>query len=251
MTIETHRELDGAALRIVLAAPKANVLDAAMIGAIRRALAEDVDRHTRLLVFEGAGKHFSFGASVAEHTKEEAPAMLEAFHGLFRQLDDLSVPTCAVVRGRCLGGGLELASWCSWVVATPDAVLGQPEIALAVFPPMASLLLPWRASGATALDLCVSGRSVTADEALRLGVVDAVSEDPDAWWRERAKPLLATSATSLRFAERAARSTLRRQLNEELPGLEDHYLRELMATHDANEGIAAFLERRKPDYRDE
>lgn len=136
--IQRDKREGGAVLRIVLDAPKANILDSAMIRAIGGALEADVEAGTKLIVFEGAGKHFCFGASVEEHRRDAAPAMLAAFHGLFRQLARLAVPTCAIVRGQCLGGGLELAAYCTFLVATPEARLGQPEIKLAVFPPMAS-----------------------------------------------------------------------------------------------------------------
>jgi cyclohexa-1,5-dienecarbonyl-CoA hydratase len=95
--------------------------------------------------------------------------MLPAFHNLFRLLLERSVPTFAAVRGQCLGGGLELAAFCSWIIASPRSMFGQPEIKLAVFPPMASVLLPWRLGGARGLDLCVSGRSVNAEEAVADG----------------------------------------------------------------------------------
>jgi cyclohexa-1,5-dienecarbonyl-CoA hydratase len=242
--------LDGAVLRIILARPKANIIDAAMIEAIQGGLATGVTAATRLIVFEGEGKHFSFGASVEEHTAEAAPGMLAAFHGLFAALAECAVPTVAVLRGLCLGGGLELASWCTWIVATRDARMGQPEIDLAVFPPMASVLLPWRLGGAAALDLCVSGRQVGAEEAHRLGLVHTVTDDPEAWWTALVKDRLGrTSASSLRFAERAVRMGLMRRLWEDLPALEQLYIEELMKTADANEGIAAFLERRTPTYR--
>ena len=241
----------GAVLRIVLNQPKANILGRNMIGAISRALETEATAHTKLIVFEGAGKHFSFGASVEEHRRDEAAAMLETFHGLFRKLAKLAIPTCAVVRGQCLGGGLELASWCSFVVASPEAQLGQPEIRLAVFPPMASIVLPWRTGGQAALDLCVSGRSIGAEEAKRLGLVNEVTSDPEAWWRQRFEQQLAPgSASALRFGERAVRTELVARLERDLPALERMYMNELMNTHDANEGIAAFIERRTPDFKD-
>ncbi len=240
---------EGDVLHLLLDRPKANILDAAMIGAIEGALDAHVTPSTKLVVFEGAGRHFCFGASVEEHRREQAADMLSTFHGLFRRLADLAVPTCAVVSGQCLGGGLELASWCTWIVATPDAKLGQPEIQLAVFPPMASLLLPWRVGGGAALDLCVSGRSVTADEAAAMGLVNAVTDAPEAWWRALAERLAPMSAGSLRFAERAARMSLVRRLDTDLPALERLYLDELMSTRDANEGIEAFVARRPPVYQ--
>ena len=115
--------------------------------------------------------------------------------------------------------------------------------------PMASILLPWRAGGAVALDLCVSGRSVTAEQAEAMGVINAVTDDPEGWWRalvsERLQPC---SASSLRFAERAVRSRLMRDIDTALEDLERLYVDDLMKTHDANEGIAAFLERRSPQF---
>lgn len=240
---------DAGVLHLVLDAPKGNVLDLGMIGRLTTALHTGVTSSTRVVCFEGAGKHFSFGASVAEHRRAEAAAMLAAFHGLFRLLAELAVPTAAIVRGQCLGGGLELASWCTWVFASPDARLGQPEIRLAVFPPMASLVLPWRVGGGRALDLCVSGRTIGAEEARSMGLVTEVAADPraafDAFYEEH---VAAASASSLRFAERAARGTLLEALRVRLPALERLYLDELMATHDANEGIEAFLDRRPPSF---
>ncbi len=248
--INTTQMQEGMVLHISLNRPKANILDAEMIGAICGALDNEVTAETRLIVFEGAGDHFSFGASVEEHQADQAADMLTSFHGMFRKLADLGVPTCAVVRGQCLGGGLELASWCSFVVCTPDAKLGQPEIQLAVFAPMASIILPWRAGGMAALDLCVSGRSISAEEAKNLGIVNAVTGDPTEWWQELVtKRLGRTSASSLRYAEKAARMDLVNALNETIPRLEKMYTNELMKTHDANEGIGAFLQRRKPTFK--
>lgn len=242
---------DGRLLHITLAAPKANILDQSMLGAIAGALTEHgANPRLRAVVFEGEGRHFSFGASVEEHTAPQVRAMLAGFHGVFRLLGRLSVPTAAIVRGQCLGGGLELASYCSWIFAAPDSRFGQPEIKLAVFPPMASVLLPWRIGGGAALDLCVSGRSIDAAEALRLGLVSQVHDEPgaafDAFFEAE---LASSSASSLRFAERAARMSLHATLERDLPRLEQLYIEELMATPDANEGIAAFLDKRTPTFQ--
>lgn len=247
--IRAEHHNQGAVLRLVLNRPKANVLDAAMIAAIVDALDTYLDDHTKLVIFEGEGRHFCFGASVDEHRAEQAADMLTAFHAMFRKLARIAVPTLAIVRGQCLGGGLELASWCTWIVATPDAKLGQPEIKLAVFPPMASLLLPWRIGGARAVDLCVSGRSIGAEEALQIGLINAITDDPESWWRALFDTHLAsTSASSLRFAESAARVDLCERFETQLPKLEQLYLSELMNTFDANEGIAAFLDRRPAHF---
>jgi cyclohexa-1,5-dienecarbonyl-CoA hydratase len=247
-----ERREDGAVLHLTLDAPKANVLDAAMLGAIADALGEHGrDPRLRAIAFEGAGKHFSFGASIPEHLAARAPAMLETFHAVFRRLLELAVPTAAIVRGMCLGGGLELAAFCSWIFASSDAKLGQPEIKLAVFPPMASVLLPWRVGGGAAVDLCVAGRTISADEAHRRGLVHSVSDDPAASWLAHFRTELAPlSASSMRFAERAARLDLAHRLERDLPVLERLYLDELMTTRDATEGLAAYLDKRKPEWSD-
>jgi cyclohexa-1,5-dienecarbonyl-CoA hydratase len=245
--------LEGRLLHLTLNRPKANILDAAMIAGIREALAVHANcPKLRGVCFEGAGDHFCFGASVEEHRAEQAAAMLDQFHGLFRDLMRFAVPSFAVVRGQCLGGGMELASFCTAVFAEPSARFAQPEIKLAVFPPMASVLLPWRIGGGEAAKLCVSGAAIGAAEAERLGLIQSLSDDASAafkqWYEAEVAPC---SPSSLRFAERAARLGLQASLDRDLPELERLYLEELMRTHDANEGIQAFLEKRPPEYATE
>lgn len=250
MSLRVERTHEGTLLWLVLDAPKANVLDASMIGALHRAL-DDARSAPKLkaLVITAEGPHFSFGASVEEHLPERAGAMLRDFHAMFRALFELSLPTLAAVRGACLGGGLELASACTWILAHPGASFGQPEIRLGVFPPMATVLLEWRLGGGAALDLCVSGRTVGAIEARRLGLVHATDDEPReaarVFFEENLAPL---SASSLRFAERAVRRSLRERLDRELPELERLYLDELMRTPDAVEGLQAFLAKRAPRW---
>lgn len=248
MSVRVETSHEGAVLRLVLDAPPANVLDAASIDALADAV-RAANARVMLVVFDHEGPHFSYGASVAEHRRAEAPAMLTRLHGLFRLLLERAIPTAALVRGRCLGGGLELASFCTWLVAAPGASFGQPEVKLAVFPPMASILLPWRIGGGAALDLCVSGRTIDAAEAARVGLVTRLADDPRAWLDGFfAEHLAPGSAAALRFAERAARADLAAALDARLPALERLYLDELMATHDAEEGLRAFLAKEAPRY---
>ena len=250
--ITTTSYHDGAVEHILLDRPKANVLDAEMIGALRDHIRSlHANPGLRLIIFEGAGDHFCLGASVEEHTAEMAPGMLESFHAKFREIEELSVPTAALVRGMCLGGGLELAAFCSYVVAEMGAKLGQPEINLAVIAPMASILLPYRMGEGRAQDLLLTGRLIGARRAKRRGLVNQVAEPgfgDELLQRWTHKHILPKSASSLRFAYRAARMDLARRLRNELPRIERMYIAELMATHDANEGIAAFLEKRKPSF---
>lgn len=230
--------------------PKANVIDAAMTEALCRVFVEA--RETaglKVIVLSHSGPHFSFGASVQEHLPETVASMLRSFHGLFRAIAASGVPVLAAVRGQCLGGGLELASFCQRVFAAPDAKLGQPEIVLGVFAPVASLVLPERVGRAAAEDLCLSGRSVGAEEARRIGLVDELADDPEAAALKYASEhLLRHSAASLAHALKALRARHHEHFFAELDRLEASYLRELMATHDATEGIRAFLEKRAPNW---
>ncbi|NOT29583.1 MAG: cyclohexa-1,5-dienecarbonyl-CoA hydratase [Planctomycetes bacterium] len=248
-----RERLEGGALwKLVLATPRANVLDAAKIAALTEAFREaQAERGLRCVLLEGEGPHFSFGASVEEHLPERFEAMLAAFHGLFRTMLAAAVPTAAIVRGQCLGGGLELASFCTRLFAAPDAKLGQPEIKLGVVAPMASFWLPERIGRGAAEDLLLTGRTLTAEEARALGLVDEIADDPGAaalaWARTHLLPL---SASSLRAAQRLARAGLARRFELEIAAAERAYRDELMRTRDASEGLRAFLEKRPARWSD-
>lgn len=251
--IRTELLEDGSLLRVTLARPKANVIDTEMVEAIRAAVNGAARApELRTVLFAGEGKHFSFGASVEEHRPERVGRMLPTFHRLFRDLADTQRVLLAAVNGFCLGGGMELAIFCQRVFAAPDAQFGNPEIKLGVFAPMASLVLPHRCRQGAVDDILLSGRNLKAEEALALGVADEIAADPVAaaieWHRKHLLPL---SAAALRHATRAARLRLLQDLDEVLPRIERLYLEELMATHDAAEGIGAFLEKRAPAWRHE
>jgi cyclohexa-1,5-dienecarbonyl-CoA hydratase len=236
---------------VELCGSKGNILDSALIDSLIAIFEEAAGAtEVKAVCLRGRGKDFSFGASVREHLPDEVRAMLPRFHRLFRTMNASAVPTLAAVRGQCLGGGLELASFCHRVFAAPDAKLGQPEIVLGVFAPVASLILPERIGRAGAEDLCLSGRVVGASEAAEMGLVDVVTEAPEAAALEYARQnLLPRSASSLRYAVRALRLPLSRRIEADLARLESLYLEELMGTEDAAEGIQAFLEKRPPEWR--
>jgi cyclohexa-1,5-dienecarbonyl-CoA hydratase len=245
---------DGQVVRLTLSAPKANVLDSEMMAGLHVLLADLKKREElKLLQFTGAGDHFSFGASVQEHVRERAPEMLRQFHGLFRALIELAVPTAALVSGQCLGGGLELALMCNFLFLDRSAKLGQPEINLGVFAPPASLILPLKIGQQKADEVLLTGRILTAEEAEVMGLVSALFPDREALVRGvdewLVKNILPKSAASLRFAVRAARLRFNELLSAKLREIESLYVDGLMATHDANEGIASFLERRKPAWK--
>jgi len=254
--IKVEKYFDESVIKIVLNSPKANVLEAAMLGEILEVIHDlGVDNNLKLLVFEGAGKHFSFGASVPEHTKDNAAKMLKSFHELFYQLSNMGVLTMAIVRGQCLGGGMELALFCNFIVADPTAFFGQPEIVLGVFPPPASVMLPLKVGQTFADEIAITGRSLDSNEAARIGLINVLCEEgQDAWelaskWIE--KYIVPKSASSLRIANFAVRTNFFRAIREDLPRMEGLYLKLLMESLDANEGIQAFLEKRKPTWKNE
>jgi cyclohexa-1,5-dienecarbonyl-CoA hydratase len=240
-------------LTITLNAPKGNVLDREMMTELIKAVDEQGrGASIKALVFQGEGEHFSFGASVPEHQKDFVAEMLATFHNLFRTLIAVNKPCIALVRGQCLGGGFELAMFCHWIFAAENAKFGQPEINLAVFPPVASLLLAYRLGQSADDDLVLSGRSITAQEAKQMGLVYSVSADPQAELDDfLAKHLLPKSATALQFAVRASRYEMHQAFLKNIDALEKMYMQELMETFDANEGIKAFMEKRKPLWKNQ
>jgi cyclohexa-1,5-dienecarbonyl-CoA hydratase len=248
--IRSELRRDGGHLGLVLDAPKGNILTLAEIGDLRRALAAaSASSQTKLITIEGAGDHFSFGASVDEHRPGIINAVLRELDGLIRDLIAAPAPTGAIVRGRCLGGGFEIALACDFIFAATDAVLGVPEITLGVFPPAAAALLPIRIGTSRATHAIVTGRTATTGEWSEAGLIELSAAAPeleaavDRWFDTN---LAGRSAAALRCAVWASRSLTRRHLDGVLPELEHLYLDTLMRTHDASEGISAFLEKRAP-----
>jgi len=243
-------ERDGALLRLRLARPKANLVDAAMIAALHGALvAYRGHPGLRGALLDAEGSHFSFGASVEEHLPDQCAAMLASLHGLILAMVEFPVPILVAVRGQCLGGGLEVALAGGAIFAAPDAHFGQPEMLLGVFAPAASVLLPYRVSQPVAEDLLFSGRSIASDEAKAIGLVQTVFDDPEtAALAYFDLHLAGKSAASLACAVAAARGAMIRDVRHRLTEVERLYLDRLMQTRDANEGLIAFLGKRKPKW---
>lgn len=246
LPIKTWLDRDGRLLRIALARPKANVLDAAMVRALDDVFVKYAENLGVAAILLGAeGPNFSFGASVEEHLPGACADMLAGFHQLIDRVFSCSAPVMVAIRGQCLGGGLELASAGHLLFAAPDAKFGQPEIQLGVFAPAASCLLPERVARAHAEDLLVSGRSISAAEAQSIGLVNATADDPDAaalaYFDRHFAP---KSASSLRHAVRAARRDAVERVRAKLAQVERQYLQELMGTRDAVEGLEAFIAKR-------
>ena len=242
---------DGRLLRLRLANPKANLVDATMISELSLALAEQQSNPDLSgVLLDAEGPHFSFGASVEEHLPDQCADMLSSLHRLIISMLEYPVPILAAVKGQCLGGGLEVVCGASQIFAATDVKFGQPEIKLAVFAPAASCLLPERIGQANAEDLLFSGRSISSQEALHMGLVQNVSMDPEQaaldWFDQH---LAMLSASSLRFAVQAARLQHLERTKDKIEQVEKLYITELMKSHDALEGLTAFVEKRKANWK--
>ncbi len=243
-------EAEGRLLRLRLSRPKANIVDAAMIAALHDALSEHLGKDDLgAVLIDAEGPHFSFGASVEEHLPGQCAAMLRTLHELILQLVESPVPVLMAVRGQCLGGGLELALAGHMIFAAPDANLGQPEMKIGVFAPAASCLLPELIGPARAIDLLLSGRSISGGDAAAMGLAH-VAADPEAaallYFNEHLKP---KSASSLRYAVKAARLDFAARVRAKIEQVERLYLDELMKSHDAVEGLEAFLGKRTAQWQ--
>lgn len=231
-----------------------NLLTGEIVGQLHAASTDLTELpHLRLVTLEGAGADFSFGASIPEHAPDAIARVLPATHALIAALLDVPAPTAAVVRGRCLGGGFELALACDFILAGDSASFGLPEITLGVFPPAASVLLTIKAGASRSLSAILSGETWPASRWQQLGLIEAVVPDAslpsavDSWF---SRTFERHSAEALRHAVRAARRPLVEAVARDLPAVERLYLQDLMASEDAKEGTRAFLEKRDARWKD-
>jgi cyclohexa-1,5-dienecarbonyl-CoA hydratase len=236
-------ELRDHAAWITIDRPPLNILDIA----INRELASCIRAlpASRVVVLRGAGNAFSAGVRIEEHVPAKVGAMLEAFHGVFRAFVELGRPLITVVRGPALGGGCELVAFSDACIASEDATFGFPEIKLGCFPPVASLVLPSVVGAHRAAELMLVGEPIDAMRAETIGLVNAVASSLD----EEADEFVAGFARHSGAALALARSG-RPNFLQDLARAEADYLEKLMATHDAGEGIAAWMEKREPRWQD-
>src|SRR5437763_394820 len=240
--------------RISFARPPLNVFNIAMMREITDAINECISHRDMVaILFEGAAgsRAFSAGVAIEEHVEETIYQMLDSFHGIFRALEQLGKPTIAVVDGAALGGGCELVAGCDIVIATERARFGQPEIKLGVFPPVAAVLLPRIIGDKRARELILTGELIDAAEARRLGLASYVV--PSAELEQKTESVLVRlrelSGSSLAMTRAALDLGGRSGFESVLTEVEDLYLNELMKTEDASEGVHAFMEKRKPEWR--
>jgi cyclohexa-1,5-dienecarbonyl-CoA hydratase len=240
--------------RITLARPPVNIFNIAMMREVNGALTECAQqRELVAVVFNAAAdcRAFSAGVAVEEHAQETIFQMLDSFHAIFRNMEQLARPTIAVIDGPALGGGCELVAACDVAIASERARFGQPEIKLGLFPPVAAVLLPQVIGDKRARELMLTGEMIEATEAARIGLVNYLV--PTAQLEQKTTEVLVKlrelSSSALEHTKRAIELGRGRSLDSALKEVEDMYLHELMKTQDATEGIKAFIEKRKPVWR--
>jgi cyclohexa-1,5-dienecarbonyl-CoA hydratase len=240
------------AARISLQNPPLNVIDSLMLEELVSALAE-IDKRDDLsiLVFSGAGKAFSVGVDVADHTPEKITGMLSSFHGVVRTIVNTRKVTIAAVHGHCLGGGAELAMVCDLAYTAEDATWAFPEIKLACYPPVAVTALAALVGQKHAADLILTGCSITGREAAEIGLANRAvpNEAVEPAVQECIRQLASLSSAALAVTKKAIYGWDSMHFDKGLARAEKIYLDELMKTEDVHEGINAFLEKRQPAWK--
>jgi len=245
-------ELKEGVATIVLNREPVNVMNIVMMEEIMGALKALQKEKVKLLIFKAAGKAFSAGVEVADHMDGKDVKMIEVFHGMFRLMDELAVPSIAVVNGVALGGGCELAIYCDMAIASDKAKFAQPEIKVGVFPSIAALMMPRLMGRKKALELLLSGDTIGAEEALSLGLINKVvpHDQLEAEAESFINKFSQNSGPVLKHTRAAVLKGMQDKQDKDLLEIEDIYLKQLMKTHDAQEGLHAFIGKRKAVWKE-
>ncbi|MGD8538393.1 MAG: enoyl-CoA hydratase/isomerase family protein [Candidatus Aminicenantes bacterium] len=245
--------IDGETAFLTINRPPVNILDIATMEEMNDVLDRLKDNSdVKVLVITGAGeKAFSAGVDVSDHTEDKVDRMLEVFHDIFRKMSKLDQVTVAAIKGLTLGGGCEVAIFCDTIIAADNVKIGQPEIKLAVFPPIALLVFPRLVGLKRASELLLSGKVIDANEAERIGLINKVVplESFESEVKEFIHPFLELSAVGIKYSKKGINLGLETGFMDGLEKIEKIYKDELMASEDAHEGLKSFLEKRKPIWK--
>lgn len=212
------------------------------------------DPDARVLIITGVGdRAFIAGADISEFqglSALQARALAQAGQSVLRRLEQLDIPVIAAVNGFALGGGCEVALACDWIIASQSAKFGQPEVNLGIMPGFGgSQRLMRRVSKAMAMDLCMTGRMIDADEALRLGLANRIFADDELM--SEANVLAETLCTKPPVAIKLIKQAMRDGENmglDQACALEAELFSLCFTTEDQEEGATAFLEKRKASF---
>lgn len=239
--------------RIVLNRPPLHILDLMTLEELQSALNwARGNPQFKVLILTGSGnKAFSAGVDIKDHLPNQVEAMIRKVHEVVDTLSQIEAVTLAVVNGMALGGGCELVACCDLAIAASEAIFGQPEIKLGVFAPVASALLPHQIGYKKAFELLLTGDPISAHEAKEVGLVNQVVpfEQLEKATTDLINRLIDKSTVVLKLAKQALVCGAKSPWRETLPALETLYLNTLMKTHDAEEGLKAFLEKRQPMWK--
>jgi len=242
---------DGVA-RLTFARPKHNVFNIAMMQELNAALESlNAEKDLKCVVILGEGPSWCAGVDVGDHRPEMVDQMIGAFNQALQSIEAIPVPVIAAVHGACLGGGMEFAIACDMVVAAKKAKFGQPEVKLGFFPPYAAIRLPLLVGPAKAIEICATGRTYSADEAVSMGFVGrAVADDQfDAELSKLIGEIQTSSPLILRLNKQAVKAHLGMNFTKAVESVSDLFLNTLMKTEDTLEGIASFYEKRKSVWK--
>jgi cyclohexa-1,5-dienecarbonyl-CoA hydratase len=253
-TSTKHITIDAqdAVARIALTHPTLNVIDFQMMDELLAVLHQlEQHKEVSVVIISGGDRAFSAGVDVAVHTPELVQTMLQKFHGVILALVKFSKITIAEVHGACLGGGAELAMVCDMCFTTPDAKWGFPEITLGCYPPVACTALAALVGQKRAADLVFTGRTFSGKEAAAWGLANEAHPEDELQQaiQRTVDHLLKLSPAALAVAKKAFYAWDSMHLDKGLARAEKIYLEELMQTEDVKEGVAAWMEKRKPLWR--
>jgi cyclohexa-1,5-dienecarbonyl-CoA hydratase len=237
--------------RVFLRHPPLNVIDVPMMEELAQVLTEIESRSDiSVIVISGEGRGFSAGVDVAAHAPDKVEAMLLKFHAVIRLLVASRKVTIAMVHGSCLGGGAELAMVCDLVYTAQTAKWGFPEIKLGCYPPVACTGLAALVGQKRAAELILTGKTISGDEATAMGLANCSVPQAElsTTVEQTIGQLTELSGVSLAITKKAVYAWDAMHFDKGLARAEKIYLEELMKTADAQEGIRAFMEKRKPDW---
>lgn len=245
-------EKSARSISITLDRPPLNVLDIPLLRELDGVLtscAED-PAHDVVVLQGGGERAFCAGVDIKDHTREKVPEMLDVVHGVMRKLLALPQVTIALVRGACLGGGCELASCCDFILASAESTFATPEIHVGCYPPLALARFSTIVGYHHAAEMILTGRSFTAEEAARIGLINRVlpADQLAGGAQTLLQELLGKSGAVLRLTLKGLRELSLTGFAAALRRSEEIYCRELLPTDDVEEGVQAFLAKRKPRW---